>query len=78
MKTKAAHITEEQSNAMTGQLYADDIFFNPFQDVDGKWCISEVEVMNCINPDFAWVNTLEVVDVELPEIEEDLDTPHRQ
>jgi hypothetical protein len=65
MTTRAAHITQVQSEELAGQLYAEDSRFNPFQDVNGNWCISDVEVRDCVT--IPWVNDLDIVEVELPD-----------
>lgn len=56
-----APITTEQAQELTGQPYTYGSYFNPFQ-IDGQWYISAEEVRDCVT--VAWVNELEVVEVE--------------
>jgi hypothetical protein len=62
---RLAEITALQAQELTGQLYADNQYFNPIE-VLGKWYISAEEVRDCVNPEFSWVNELQIVDVEIP------------
>ena len=41
-----AEITQEQAEQLRGERYNDSSYFNPFE-VNGKWYISELEVLNC-------------------------------
>lgn len=54
-------LTIEQKDQLVGQLYDDDSYFNPIQDIDNNWIISQEEIEQCINPDFLWVNDLEMI-----------------
>lgn len=60
--TKVAIITEEQYNLIVGHHYTDDSFFNPVQDCNGDWIISQQEIDQCINPDFDWIKNLPLID----------------
>jgi hypothetical protein len=51
-------LTLEQKDLLIGQHFAPSSSFNPVQDVNGDWFISEQEVSGCVNPDFQWVKTL--------------------
>lgn len=55
-------LTEAQKNEITGQWYAPDSYFNPIEDVDNNWVISQEEIDQCINPDFMWVKDLPLID----------------
>jgi hypothetical protein len=44
---KVRQLTEEQKNQLIGKTYDGVSFFNPTQDVDGKWFISNEEVNGC-------------------------------
>lgn len=50
-------INEEQANALTGQWFADDCYFNPTQDAVG-WFITDGEINECVNPECMWVKDL--------------------
>ena len=59
---KVAILTTEQKNILDKQQFTTRGFFNPVQDVNGDWIISEVEVNECINTDFMWVKDLVLTD----------------
>ena len=65
-------LTAEQKNAIQGQQYADDCYFNPVPDINGDYFIFTDEVEHCVNPDFSWVKDLQLSDytppIEEPEI----------
>lgn len=63
---KAIKLTETEKDFLLNKQFRPDNFFAPIQDVDGNWCISEIEQKENINPNFWWLKTYEVVDVELP------------
>lgn len=55
-------LTESQKNELLGQLYDDDSYFNPIQDLDDNWIISTEEIEFCVNPQFQWVKTLPLIE----------------
>jgi hypothetical protein len=57
-------LTIEQKDQLVGQLYDDDSYFNPIQDVNNNWIISTEEMEQCINPDYLWVKDLELIPYE--------------
>jgi hypothetical protein len=58
---KVRQLTAEQKDLLVGQTYDGVQFFNPTQDADGKWFISNEEVNGC---------TTGILDgFELPEID---------
>jgi hypothetical protein len=63
-------LTEEQKNEIVGQFFAPSSMFNPVQDINGYWFISDQEVDQCVNPDFQWVKTLPGVEYTPPPIPE--------
>ena len=52
-------LTQEQADSIKGVEFVPDNLFNPIQDVDGNWIISQEEVSQC---NIDWVK-------ELPQIE---------
>jgi hypothetical protein len=54
-------LTESQKDSLIGQLYDDDSYFNPIQDIDNNWIISVEEMEFCVNPEFQWVKTLPLI-----------------
>ena len=55
-------LTESQKNELVGQLYDEDSYFNPIQDIDNNWIISVEEMKFCVNPEFQWVKTLPLIE----------------
>jgi hypothetical protein len=55
-------LTESQKDSLVGQLYDDDSYFNPIQDIEDNWIISVEEMEFCVNPEFMWVKTLPLID----------------
>jgi hypothetical protein len=55
-------LTESQKNELLGQLYDDDSYFNPIQDIDNNWIISVEEMEFCVNPEFIWVKDLPLIE----------------
>ena len=59
---KIAILTTEQKDILDKQEFTPRGFFNPVQDVNEVWVISEVEVNECNNSDFMWVKDLVLTD----------------
>lgn len=57
-------LTETQKDELVGQLYDDDSYFNPIQDVNDNWIISIEEIDQCVNPEFIWVKDLPLIPYE--------------
>jgi len=57
-------LTIQQKNELVGQLYTDDSYFNPIQDINDNWVISIEEINQCTNPEFMWVKDLELIPYE--------------
>jgi hypothetical protein len=55
-------LTESQKNELVGQLYDEDSYFNPIQDISDQWIISVEEMEFCVNPEFQWVKTLPLIE----------------
>lgn len=55
-------LTEIQKDELIGQLYDNDSYFNPIQDIDNNWIISTEEINFCVNPTFAWVKNLPLIE----------------
>jgi hypothetical protein len=54
-------LTENQKNQLVGQEYTTDTIFNPIEDNNSNWVISTIEVTNCDNQEFMWVQNLEII-----------------
>jgi hypothetical protein len=55
-------LTQVQKNELVGQWYAPDSYFNPIEDADNNWVISQEEMQQCVNPDFLWVKDLPLIE----------------
>ena len=55
-------LTETQKDSLIGQLYDEDSYFNPIQDISDQWIISIEEMDFCVNPEFIWVKTLPLIE----------------
>ena len=55
-------LTETQKDELIGQWYAPDSYFNPIEDADNNWVISQEEMSQCVNPDFLWVKDLPLIE----------------
>lgn len=60
--TQVGLLTETQKDSLIGQLYDEDSYFNPIQDISDQWIISVEEMEFCVNPEFAWVKDLPLID----------------
>ena len=59
---KVGLLTETPKDSLIGQLYDDDSYFNPIQDINDNWIISVEEMDFCVNPEFQWVKDLPLID----------------
>ena len=57
-------LTEIQKDELVGQLYDEDSYFNPIQDLNDNWIISVEEIDQCVNPEFMWVKELPLIPYE--------------
>ena len=55
-------LTETQKDELVGQWYAPDSYFNPIEDADNNWVISQEEMQQNINPSFEWVKDLPLIE----------------
>jgi hypothetical protein len=60
--TQVGLLTESQKNELLGQLYDEDSYFNPIQDIEDNWIISVEEMEFCVNPEFQWVKDLPLIE----------------
>ena len=57
-------LTETQKDSLVGQLYDEDSYFNPIQDLYDNWIVSVEEMEFCVNPEFMWVKDLPLIPYE--------------
>lgn len=62
--TQVGLLTEAEKDSLIGQLYDEDSYFNPIQDINDNWIISVEEMDFCVNPEFMWVKDLLLIDYE--------------
>ena len=55
-------LTIDQYDQVVGQIFDEDSFFNPIQDANDDWIISEEEINFCTNPEFFWVKNLPLIE----------------
>jgi hypothetical protein len=55
-------LTEVQKDELVGQLFNEDSYFNPIQDINDNWVISVEEMEQCVNPNFMWVKHLPLIE----------------
>lgn len=58
----------EQKDLLINQEFVTDNIFNPIQDINDNWVISEEEVEQCTNEQFLWVKELPVIEYKPKEI----------
>jgi hypothetical protein len=56
-----AILTIEQKDLLIGKQYTTDSFFNPIQDFDNNWVISQEEIQQNTNEAFSWLADLELI-----------------
>jgi hypothetical protein len=64
-----AILTIEQKDLLLGQKYATDSFFNPIQDLNNNWVISQEEINQNKNEEFSWLADLELIEYQPKETE---------
>ena len=57
-------LTEVQKDELVGQLYDEDSYFNPIQDLNDNWINSVEEIDQCVTPEFLWVKELPLIPYE--------------
>lgn len=55
-------LTELQKDELVGQLYDDDSYFNPIQDLNDNWIISIEEIEQNIFTSFEWIKDLPMIE----------------
>lgn len=57
---KVRQLTEQQKDQLVGQTYDGVQYFNPVQDADGNWVISNEEVNACITDALTGFELIEI------------------
>lgn len=67
--TQVGLLTVQEKDLLIGQLYTEDSYFDPIQDIDNNWVISLEEIEFCTNPKFMWVKDLPLIEYKpVPQI----------
>jgi hypothetical protein len=64
-------LTEEQKEILLNKEYNYGLLFNPIQDFNYNWIISDDEVTHCVYIEYQWIKDLPLIDWE-PPIEEEI------
>ena len=59
---KVRQLTLEQKDLLIGQMWNNGSYFNPTQDANENWFISNEEVNGCEKLEFSWVKELLEID----------------
>ncbi len=62
MSKQVRLLTEEQKDSLLGQPLAKDAYFNPIQDAEDNWIISNEEVVNCTDENLFWLLSLPYIE----------------
>ena len=57
-------LTSVQKDELVGQMYDEDSYYNPIQDLNDNWIISVEEIEQTVNPNFLWVKELPLIPYE--------------
>ena len=66
-------LTQEQKDSLEGKCYFNGTFFNPIQDANDNWIISEEEVNLATYENILWVKDLPQIEYEPKEVKLDLE-----
>ncbi len=66
-------LTQEQKDSLEGKCYFNGTFFNPIQDANDNWIISEEEVNLATYEDILWVKDLPQIEYKPKEVKLDLE-----
>jgi hypothetical protein len=59
-------LTVAQKNQLLGVEYIADCIYNPLEDANGNWIISQREVEQTIDENFLWVKNLRQIEYVKP------------
>jgi hypothetical protein len=63
-----AIITEEQKDLLIGKEFRLDSYFNPIQDINNNWVISQQEINQNENEQLIWLHDLKLTNYKPKEI----------
>ena len=59
---QAGQLTEEQKDLLIGEMFAPDSYYNPIQDCNDIWIISQTEMDLTTDPTYLWIKSLPLID----------------
>lgn len=59
---QVAIITEIEKDYLENELVQPEWYFNPIQDCNGNWIITEQEIQASIYPENDWIKSLTLID----------------
>lgn len=62
-------LTEQERNKLLGQLVQPNWYFNPIQDCNSNWIISQEEIDSSIYPENEWIKSLPKIEWCPPSID---------
>jgi hypothetical protein len=65
MTIQGVILTEAQKDLLVGQEAASDWYYSPQQDINGDWCVGEVEVNITAKPEFMFLKSLPIVTITI-------------
>lgn len=60
--TQVGQLTIEQKDLLVGVMYSADAYYNPIQDCNDVWVLSQDEMDATTNPALAFVKSLPLID----------------
>ena len=66
MTIQGVILTEAQKDLLVGQEAILDWYYSPQQDINGDWCVGEVEVDITVKPEFMFLKSLPIVTITIP------------
>lgn len=55
-------LTVEQKDQLVGVMYEPDTYYNPIQDCNNNWIISQEEMTETIDSNFLWIKELPLIE----------------
>lgn len=61
LNIKVGLLSIEEKDLLVGQQFAADMYFNPIQDNDNNWVISQEEINACVDNAFNWLCSVPLI-----------------
>jgi len=66
MTIQGVILTEAQKDLLVGEEAILDWYYSPQQDINGDWCVGDVEVDITVKPEFMFLKSLPIVTITIP------------